>query len=245
MRGELKPVQKRTLTQEAFDQLVSYIQDGTLNPGDALPSQQELARQLSVSRPVLREAMQRLEAAGLIEIRHGSGTYVAQPPVESLLDSIFKNYNYEKALEVLEVRLILEAEMAGLAAVRATEEDIDRMQQAVDKIRHLNSDGDLTVEGADDFHRALGQASHNTVLSSIAKILYLPNYIQGIRVELALPDISAHEHESHLRLLDAVRSGDSELARETAREHLERSHGSSRQAAELRRRISENGQELA
>ena len=101
MRGELKPVQKRTLTQEAFDQLVSYIQDGTLNPGDALPSQQELARQLSVSRPVLREAMQRLEAAGLIEIRHGSGTYVAQPPVESLLDSIFKNYNYEKALECL------------------------------------------------------------------------------------------------------------------------------------------------
>src|SRR5215217_1831433 len=67
MRGELKPVQKRTLTQEAFDQLVAYIQDGTLQPGDALPSQQELARQLSVSRPVLREAMQRLEAAGLIE----------------------------------------------------------------------------------------------------------------------------------------------------------------------------------
>ena len=135
MRGELKPVQKRTLTQEAFDQLVTYIQDGELHPGDPLPSQHELARQLSVSRPVLREAMQRLEAAGLIEIRHGSGTYIAQPPAESLFDSIFKNYSYEKALEVLEVRLILEAEAAGLAALRATEEDFARMQAAVDKIR--------------------------------------------------------------------------------------------------------------
>ena len=240
MRGELKPVQKRPLTQEAFDQLVTYIQDGELHPGDPLPSQHELARQLSVSRPVLREAMQRLEAAGLIEIRHGSGTYVAQPPVESLLDSIFKNYSYEKALEVLEVRLILEAEAAGLAALRATEEDFARMQAAVDKIRDLSSEGDITVAGADAFHQALGQASHNSVLSGLARIMHMPNYIQGVRVELALPDISAHEYESHLRLLDAVRTREPEKARAAAREHLERSHGSTRQAAELQRRISEN-----
>ena len=238
MRRGLQPVQKRTLTQEAFDQLVAYLQDGSFHPGDALPSQQVLADQLGVSRPVLREAMQRLDAAGLVEIRHGSGSYVAYPPSESVFERVFGKFTHEQAIEVLEARLVIEAECAALAALRATDDDLERMQRAVDKIRELNRDGDLTVGGADEFHAALTAASHNSVLAAVGRMFQLPNYIQGIRVELALPDISAHEHESHLKLLDAIRERDPELARASVREHLERSHGSSLQAAELRKQFS-------
>jgi GntR family transcriptional repressor for pyruvate dehydrogenase complex len=238
MRRGLRPVQKRTLTQEAFDQLVAFLQDGSHHPGDALPSQQELADQLGVSRPVLREAMQRLEAAGLVEIRHGSGSYVAHPPAETVFDRVFGKFTHEQALDVLEARGIIEAECAALAAVRATDEDLDRMQQAVDKIRDLSADGDLTVGGADAFHAALTAASHNSVLAAMGQMFQLPNYIQGIRVELALPDISAHEYENHLLLLDAIRRRDPELARARVREHLERSHGSSRQASALRKQFA-------
>jgi DNA-binding FadR family transcriptional regulator len=234
----LQPVQKRTLTQEAFDQLVAYLQDGSHRPGDALPSQQELADQLGVSRPVLREAMQRLEAAGLVEIRHGSGSYVAHPPAESVFERVFGKFTHEQALDVLEARLVIEAECAALAAVRATDEDLDRMQRAVEKIRDLSADGDLTVGGADEFHAALTAASHNSVLAALGQMFQLPNYVQGIRVELALPDISAHEYENHLLLLDAIRRRDPELARARVKEHLERSHGSSRQAAALRKQFA-------
>lgn len=238
MRGGLRPVQKRTLTQEAFNQLVAYLQEGTLRPGDALPSQQELAEQLGVSRPVLREAMQRLEAAGLVEIRHGSGSYVAHPPAETVFNRLFGNFSPEHALDLLEARLVIEAECAALAATRATDEDFARMQRAVDKIRDLSAEGELTVGGADEFHAALTAASHNAVLAALGQLFQLPNYIQGIRVELALPDISAHEHESHLKLLEAIRQRDPALARASVREHLERSHGSSRQAAALRKQFA-------
>jgi GntR family transcriptional repressor for pyruvate dehydrogenase complex len=239
MRRGLQPVQKRTLTQEAFDQLVAYLQDGSFDPGDALPSQQDLADQLGVSRPVLREAMQRLAAAGLVEIRHGSGSYVAHPPAETVFNRVFGKFTHEQALDVLEARFVIEAECAALAAVRATDEDFERMQRAVDRIRDLSGDGDLTVGGADEFHAALTAASHNSVLGAIGQMLQLPNYIQGIRVELALPDISAHEYENHLKVLNALRQRDPDLARATIREHLDRSHGSSRQAAALRKQISE------
>jgi len=242
MARTLRPVQKRTLTQDTFDQLFSHIQDGGLQPGDALPSQYELARQLSVSRPVLREAMQRLAAAGLVEVRHGSGSYVAHPPVETMFTSVFGKFTYEKAIEVLDVRMLLESEMAGRAALFADESDHARLKHALETIRTLSSAGDLTVSGADEFHRALADAAHNSVLAAIANLLHLPNYIQGIRVELALPDISAHEYESHLKLYEAICTGDPEIARKAAREHLSVSHNSTQQAAGLRRQFETLGE---
>lgn len=240
MRRRLQPVQKRSLTQEAFDQLVAYVEEGPLRPGDALPSQQELADQLGVSRPVLREAMQRLEAAGLVEIRHGSGSYVAQPPAESLLERILGHFTYDQAVHLLEARMIIEAECAALAAVRATEEDFAAMQAAVDKIRELAEQGELTIDGADAFHEALTAASHNSVLAALGKLFKMPNYIQGIRVELALPDISGHEYESHNRLLEAIRLRDPDLARSRVREHLERSHGTTEQATALKKQFEQS-----
>jgi GntR family transcriptional repressor for pyruvate dehydrogenase complex len=236
----LQPVQKRTLTQEAFDQLVAFLEEGSLRPGDALPSQQDLANQLGVSRPVLREAMQRLEAAGLVEIRHGSGSYVAHPPTESLSERFFSHFTHGQAVDLLEARMVIEAECAALAAVRATDEDFAAMQAAVDRIRELADAGELTIDGADAFHEALTAASHNSVLATLGKLFKMPNYIQGIRVELALPDISGEEYDSHYRLLEAIQRRDPDLARARVREHLERSHGTTAQAASLKKQFGPN-----
>lgn len=230
----LQPLQKRSLAQQAFEQLLAYVQDGTLRPGDALPSQQELARRLSVSRPVLREAMQRLAAAGLIEIRHGSGCYVAQPRHEAVLSSLFDTFTHERALEVLEVRMLIEVEMAALAAMRATPEDISRMEAALERITRLRAAGELTVEGSSEFHRALARASHNTVLDGIAQLLHQSTYLEALRVQLALPDVPAGDYEDHRHLLDVIRLGDPERARIAARRHLEVSHGWERQIGALR-----------
>jgi GntR family transcriptional repressor for pyruvate dehydrogenase complex len=233
----LQPLQKRTLAQEAFEELLAYVQDGTLRPGDALPSQQELARQLSVSRPVLREAMQRLVAAGLIEIRHGSGCFVARSQLKTALGPLFETFTHERAVEVLELRMIVEVEMAALAATRATADDFARMEAALESVRHLHARGELTVQGSAEFHRALGQASHNSLLAAIAQLLHQPNYLEALRVQLALPDVPAHDYEDHRELLGVIRRGDPERARSAARRHIEIAHGWEQQIAALRREI--------
>jgi GntR family transcriptional repressor for pyruvate dehydrogenase complex len=234
MRPLLQPLQKRSLAQQAFEQLLAYVQDGSFRPGDALPSQQELARRLSVSRPVLREAMQRLAAAGLIEIRHGSGCYVAQPRHETIFESLFDRFTHERALEVLEVRMLIEVELAALAALRATPTDIARMEAALETIQRLRSAGELTVEGSSAFHRALARASHNSMLDAIAQLLHQSSYLEALRVQLALPDVSAGDYEDHRQLLDVIRLGDPERARVAVRRHLEVSHGWEQQIATLR-----------
>jgi GntR family transcriptional regulator, transcriptional repressor for pyruvate dehydrogenase complex len=242
MHAQLQPLQKRTLGQQAFEQLLAFIQSGNFHPGDALPSQHELARSLSVSRPILREAMQRLAAAGVIEIRHGSGCYVTDPIQNGSFDELLGNFTREMTLEVLETRTIVETEIAALAAARASEDDLARMEQALEQIRRLRAQGGLTVSGDADFHRALALASHNRVLTAIWDLLHQPSYIQGIRVQLALPNVVTDDYDNHRLLYEAVRSGDPERARETARVHLGRAHGWAHQIDTLRREIAADGE---
>jgi DNA-binding FadR family transcriptional regulator len=238
MQAQLQPLQKRTLGQQAFEQLLAFVQGGSFRPGDPLPSQHELARRLSVSRPILREAMQRLAAAGVVEIRHGSGCYVAEPPSDGALDALLRDFTHEMALEVLEARMIIDTEIAALAAARATGEDLARMESALAHIRRLRETGSLTVSGDADFHQALARASHNRVLSAIWQLLHQPSYIEGVRVQLALPDVLADDWDNHRALFEAVRSRDPERARATAREHLVSAHGWAHRVDALRREIA-------
>jgi GntR family transcriptional repressor for pyruvate dehydrogenase complex len=242
MRAQLQPLQKRSLGQQAFEQLLAFIQSGNFHPGDALPSQHELARSLSVSRPILREAMQRLAAAGVIEIRHGSGCYVTSLVENGSFDALLGDFTREMTLEVLETRMIVETEIAALAAARATEDDFDRMKQALEQISRLHALGGLTVSGDSDFHRAIALASHNRVLTAVWDLLRQPMYLQGIRVQLALPDVVTDDYDNHRLLYEAVRSGDPERARETARVHLGRAHGWAHQIDTLRRGITADGE---
>ncbi len=237
MSLEFRPLNRRTLGQQVFDELLELLQSGQLKPGDALPSQHELARSLSVSRPVLREAMQRLAAAGLVEIRHGSGCYVAQPSHNGSLDVLLASFTREAALEVIETRMIIETEMAALAATRASDRDLRRMEKALASIHRLREQGGLTVPGDVEFHQALAAASHNRVLGALWKQLHQPTYVESVRVQLAMPDVLEDSYDNHRILYDAVRSRDPERARATAREHLERAHGWAQQIDELRRQI--------
>jgi GntR family transcriptional repressor for pyruvate dehydrogenase complex len=235
----LQPVEKQTLAKAVMQRLVEYIQGGTLRPGDALPSQHDLARQLSVSRPVLREAMQGLASVGLVEIRPGSGCYVRDPNGLSDPDALFEVLTHETALEVLEARMVVEVELAGLAAERAIAVDFHHMETILKRLKRAVARGQPTAQITSDFHQALARAGHNTVLYKMAQFLTRPRIAQGIRVEHALPDITAGEYDSHLLLYDAVCTRDPEIARKALREHLEIAHGWEEQIAALQRQIAE------
>lgn len=234
---ELKPVARQTLSQGAMERLLELIQSGSLTPGDLLPSQHELARQLGVSRPVLREAMQGLATAGLIEIRPGSGCYVRDPAPLTDPERLFEALTHEAALEVLEARMVVEVELAGLAAERIDDADRQAIEKILARLRRAVSRGQPTAAITGDFHQALSRAGHNAVLVKMVQLLAQARRVQGIRVEDALPDIMAGEYESHRRLFDAVLGGNPDRARTAMREHLELAHGWEDQVASLRGRL--------
>ncbi len=221
----LIPVERQTLAKSVMEQLIAYIRTDGIESGDALPNQNELAKQLSVSRPILREALQALETIGIVEIRAGSGCYVRDPNADVEPEDLLELYTHESALALLETRMVVEVELAGLATIRATEEDFDRMSSILRRLKRASSRGQLSSPITSDFHQALSRAGHNIVLYRMAQLLARPRLAQGIRVEAAFPDVTTNEYVSHRKLYDAVRSGDANVARIVMREHLKLAHG--------------------
>lgn len=222
---ELLPVDRQTLASAVIDRLVAYIEAKELGPGDMLPAQLELSRQLGVSRPVLREALQGLASLEIVEIRPGSGVYVRDHGKRYERDGLIEVATHEMALEVLEARKVIEVEMAGLAASRATDDDFRRMDAVLAKLKRACARKQPTAKTMADFHRVIARASHNTMLYRMNEMLSKANVAQGERVERALPDTSASQYESHLRLREAIASRDPDIARQEMRRHLEIAHG--------------------
>jgi GntR family transcriptional regulator, transcriptional repressor for pyruvate dehydrogenase complex len=233
----LKPIEKQTLARSVLDSLLEHIRSGEIPPGQPLPSQHELARMLSVSRPVLREAMQALAAMGVIEIRPGSGCYVRDPSASLEHDSWDDAFSHESAVEVLEARMVVEVELAGLAALRATERDLDEMSGILERLKRTIARGRATAHITSDFHQALARAGHNRPLYRMSQMLAQARLVQGMRVEHALPDVAEHEYDSHRLLLESVKTRNAETARSSMREHLEIAHGWEERIDTLRREI--------
>lgn len=232
------PVEKVTLTERVAQRLMDHIQSGRLQPGDPLPSQYQLARMFGVSRPILREAMQGLVTIGMLEIRPGSGCYVGSPRVRPDSETLFEILTHEAALETLEARMVVEVELAGLAAQRGDERDWLVLETILDRLRVASEAGSETVAITSDFHDRLSRAGHNRVLYKMSRLLSQARVSQGVRIEQALPDVKAGEHGSHLRLYAAVRSGDPHEARLEMRRHLEIAHGWEDRVSGLKRRIA-------
>ncbi|MFC3606322.1 GntR family transcriptional regulator [Stutzerimonas tarimensis] len=168
---EVKIVRQRRLADEIVLQLEAMILEGTLRIGERLPAERALAERFGVSRPSLREAIQKLVAKGLLVSRQGGGTYVAEAlgatfsdPLVHLLEG-----SSEAQRDLLEFRHTLEGACAFYAAQRATELDHQRLTEAYDALQACyshNGEVSRAEEGAADarFHLAIAEASHNTVL---------------------------------------------------------------------------------
>ena len=131
METPLEAIKQRRLYQDVVRQIRNLIDEGTLKPGDRLPSERELAEQLQVSRSSLREAMRTLELQGLVVSRPGAGTFVSNDTNGSVADALtaYLADGKDALKDVFEMRHILEPQMAALAAGRATPEDLQRLEQ--------------------------------------------------------------------------------------------------------------------
>lgn len=171
------PLRRETLPEQLAEQLVNLIEQRRLIPGDFLPSAAAVAEQYGVSRPVVREALRTLEARGIVRTENGRGAIV-QPITNDQLSQFFQravNVRRESLVELLEVRKGLEVESASLAAIRATDDELRRIDQQVQLMGVAVGEGKTYAELDAQLHLQIASAAHNTML------LYL---IESIREPL-------------------------------------------------------------
>lgn len=170
----IEPVKKSRLSAQVAARLKELIQDGTFAAGDRFPGEQDLADQLQVSRASVREALLSLEMLGYVDskIGVGGGHYVKERTIETIMDPLREMFPSEKReiLAMLEYRLVLETEIARLAASRRSEKDLEAIKASLLLMKSEIDRGDIGLEGDNAFHDALAQATGNVVFEMMLKM---------------------------------------------------------------------------
>jgi GntR family transcriptional repressor for pyruvate dehydrogenase complex len=232
------PKKHRNLAQGVVAYISDRIRDGELNPGDKLPTESEIMRILGVSRTVVREAISHVQAAGLVETRHGIGTFVLEPPPPHTLGlDPTTVVTMRDVLAILELRISLETEAAGLAASRRSDTQLQQLRAALDVFQASARSGGETVPSDMQFHLLIAQSSGNRYFHDILSHLG-SNIIPRARLnsaKLAKDDPATymerviHEHED---IYNAIARKDPESARAAMRTHLSNSRERLRRAQE-------------
>lgn len=234
------------VSEKVAQQLQRMINQTNLNIGDRLPSERQLCEQFQVSRSSLREAIQQLNAQGILESRIGDGTYIKQLPhlssqnsiintenslvlhpiipVELFSDLIHQDSSYR--FDVQEARLILESGTAYYAAERATEQDKAKIRYYYEQISHYQSLGDNEQAAIQDanFHLAIAEASHNLVLIQMMKELFdllQFNILLGRRKVYTEPTRFDQLHQQHFDVMTAIEQKNAIQARNHVCHHIE------------------------
>lgn len=204
--------------------LSQQIAGGGLAPGDRLPTEAQLAAAHGVSRSVVREAVHRIKSRGLLVSRQGSGVFVTAPsarrPLEfdpAVLDSV------DAVVHVVEVRRVLEGEMAALAAARASRAQVAGLRRALAAIDAATAAGHEGVDEDLAFHRAIGEATGNPQFSQL--LGFLEQYLrEGMRItrgnEARRLDFMEAVRREHRTIVDAIAAADAAAARRAATRHL-------------------------
>lgn len=221
-------IKKSTTCDLIVEDLKKNIINGILRPGDKLPTERELAEEYGVSRLPVREALRVLREIGLLETKHGKGTYIKGISSHIFSKDIASYLMMHKrtVLEVFQLRKILEIDVARLAAINANSDDINKiktnMEYAEQEILKLKQGKPNDFLSADaEFHSSIVQASHNSVLKDvilgIQEVLTL-HQILSLSATDPLDDVIKY----HRRIEKAIESGNENEAQEAMRNHMER-----------------------
>ena len=206
---DVSPLIKRSLVDQALEQLRARINSGTWEVGQRLPTEPELATQLNISRNTVREAMRVLAFAGLIDIRQGDGSYLRGriDPMDTL--RALSSCSLEQGREL---RHILEVEAVGLASLRRTDEDLRRLHEALDVSgEHYHGELDTYICCDLLFHQRLIDAAHNPALSELYR--YSASvFTHHLRNTMDVQPRRQRVFDLHVELLDAVEQQDPQRA---------------------------------
>lgn len=223
----MQRIRSRKLSDVITEQLESMIIEGRLLAGQKLPPERELAESFEVSRPSLREAIQNLQAKGLLYRKQGGGTFVKRKLTAMVSDPLMDliAQRPETQFDLLEFRHALEGMAAYYAALRGQPDDYQALNAALERISILSDDSDklLEAQGLVEFYLIMAQASHNLVLLHVMRSLQ-PMLQENIRanLEMLAQNVNVGETIQGQRkaIVKAILGRDPEAARQASNEHL-------------------------
>jgi GntR family transcriptional repressor for pyruvate dehydrogenase complex len=221
---DFAPVARNTVSEEIIKQVISMINTGKLRPGSKLPSEREMMEKFQVSRSSVREALHSLKMIGILETTPGAGTFVSnqmgmiaggQLEWAALLGS-------QELQELIEVREPLEVQAAGLAAERASQEQIQEFKQAIDAFVTSKSDQEAFLAAELNVHMTLARISGNQTLFRIIQIFQdqLKDYRANHKIVFSNSTSAQVEYQD---ILVAIEAGDASAARDAMQRHLQTS----------------------
>jgi len=215
---EITPVR---LYENVIEQIMDLIKSNELKPGDKLPPERELAEKLSISRGSLREAFRVLESKGLIKSKPGGGRSIREirKNGHNNTENIILSLEKSSILELLEAREIFEVKIVELAARRATAEDIELIEEALDKMNKEEISNDKKIESDTEFHLTIARASRNFVFVNIMQ-LHLDLLKETREKTWKIPGRREEQQEEHQAIFQAIEEHNGKKANEAMLRHL-------------------------
>ena len=221
----LKPVKIKKIYEKVIEQIKKLIIDGELQPGDKLMSERQLAETLSVSRASVREAFTALGMMGVITVRPGEGSFVRETAYEGMLEplSFLLQRDIDNVMQLLEVRKILEVEIAAMAAMRATEEDLEEIRRALGKMADEVNAGEIGDVADAEFHFAVVKAAHNPILVILINTIsdLMTKTVRFSRRKIfMMENMQNILYSAHCMIFQAIVDKESQQAGSLMHEHL-------------------------
>lgn len=228
------PARKKNLAQGVVEDINSRIRQAQLKPGDKLPTESAIMAQYGVSRTVVREAISHLQAAGLVQTRHGIGTFVLEKPQGNLGIDTDSIVTVRDVLAILELRISMETEAAWLAASRRTEAQVAELGEALADMQRAMSAGRASVDADVRFHALVAEATGNRyfveMLGQLGNALIPRARLNTPGMEPERPtDYLERVNREHEDIYNAILRQDPEAARAAMRTHLSNSRERLRQ----------------
>ncbi len=228
----LQPIVSTRLYQQVAEQIVQLIQNKHWCVGDRLPAERDMAHSLGVSRPTVREALVALELQGLVEVRTGAGVYVKGTTPEPVTIVQNEKDPGPSPFDIIEARILLEGEMAALAASNIGPTELKGLEEAIAIMAADVQSGVQQVDSEKDgdflFHSRIAAVSRNTVLQSMVEQLWegmRRPIFKAISERVRLSKNAARAIQDHRIICDAIASGDPEQAKKAMHRHLEQVKG--------------------
>lgn len=225
----------RNLAQGVVEELSARIRQGEFNPGDKLPPEAAIMEAYGVSRTVVREAISQLQAGGLVQTRHGIGTFVLAPPQTGLGLATDTVVTVRDVLAILELRISMETEAAWLAASRRSDAQVVQMGEALAEMARAFSAGRTSVEADVRFHQLIAQATGNRyfvdLLGQLGSAIIPRSRVNTPGLGMDKPaDYLERLQREHEDIYKAIARRDPEAARAAMRTHLSNSRERLREA---------------
>lgn len=209
----------KSLGDQVSEQIIQLIIENDWKSGDKLPNEYELAEMLKVGRSTIREAIRALTSRNILEIKRGSGTFISEKCgiVDDPLGLMFVKDKLKLAQDLLEIRFMIEPKIASLAAMHATNEEIEQIEYLCDKVDELILENKPHMELDIEFHGAIAKSSKNLVTANLIPII---NKSIAVFIDLTNHQLRKETMETHREILNAIKRRDANAAHDAMFLHL-------------------------